>query len=138
MSEEKAIQKRFRSLSGEEVCLSLLSGHVARVGPNWRTLPPIFHQEAYAKGCISDDMLQGVAAPGDQQALDLITGGTGGALSAQERMEKIEEVIKQMVSENNPEKFTAGGLPRADLVNEACGFTTSAEERNTALESITG
>lgn len=138
MSEEKAVQKRFRSLSGEEVCLSLLSGHTARVGPEWRPLPAIFHQEAYAKGCISDDMLQGIPSPGGQQALDLATGGAGGAMSAQERMEKIEEVIKLMVSENNPEKFTAGGLPRADLVNDACGFTTSAEERNTALESITG
>lgn len=138
MNEGKVIQKRFRSLSGEEVCLSLLSGHAARVGTDWRPLPEIFHQEAYARGCISDDMLHGMAAPGGQQTFDLNSGGAGGALSAQERMEKIEEVITQMVSENNPENFTTAGLPRADMVNEACGFTTSAEERAAALESVTG
>jgi hypothetical protein len=138
MSEGETSQKRFRSLSGEEVVISLLSGHVARVGPEWRPLPTIFHQDAYAKGCISDDMLNGIPAPPGQQALDLSAGELGGALSPQERMEKIEGVIRQMVSENNPEKFTTAGMPRAELVNEACGFTTSADERATALASITG
>jgi len=124
-------QKKFRSISGKDVQVALLSGHVAMVGVEWRPLPALFHQEAYARGCISDDMLSGIKGP------DSMSGGSGNtALSDEERKQKIESVIKSLVDANNPESFTSTGLPRADVVNKECGFTTTAEERNAAFDAI--
>lgn len=124
-------QKKFRSLSGEAVQVALTNGHVTVVGSEWKPLPEHFHREAYARGCISEDMINDIKGPPK--------GAPGKTnLTPEERAEKIQSVIRQMVSENVPEKFTTTGLPRAEAVNEACGFATTAEERTAAFDAVSG
>ena len=54
--------KKFKSVSGLTARVTLPNGGVALVGSDWTTLPPEFHQGAYAEGCISDDMIAGEVA----------------------------------------------------------------------------
>lgn len=49
--------KKFKSVSGEDVRIALMSGHVFIIGKEWQTLPEYAHADAYANKCISDDML---------------------------------------------------------------------------------
>jgi hypothetical protein len=118
--------KKFRSIDGTDVHVKLTSGHTAVIGKDWRPLPDHMHREAYANGCISDNMLQGMAGPKEPPGKD------GDKANDPERAAKILAAIKVMIDANKPEKFTTTGLPRADALSEAVGFEVTSAERDAA------
>jgi len=50
------------------------------------------------------------------------------------RRERIYEAVKMLVELNDPNEFTAGGIPKTSSVSKVAGFTVDASERSTAWE----
>ena len=116
--------KKFKSTIGNQVRLSLLSGHTALVGPEWRELPELFHQEAYANGCVSDDMFKA-------QAMASIPVAKAEAIASNgSREAKILKEIAAMVEGNDLKDFTQSGAPDATILSTRVGERITSQKRN--------
>lgn len=55
-----------------------------------------------------------------------------------DRQAIINEAVREMIKENNPEDFTKSGLPMVESVEARCGIADiTAEERDAAVEAYT-
>jgi len=152
-------------LPGQEpVRLASLSGHVVIIGEEPREIPEMFHAEARAAGCMSDDELEllkkrllGGLTDGQQQSL---TGGSSGGSPAPapsgtddsfppppggdqqtndiDRAEKIKAAVIELINAGNPNDFTGNGSPKVESLKEKLGFEVTGPERDAAYEAAKG
>ena len=110
---------KFYPPSGKEsVTVGLTSGHMAVVNAEGTVLDKLFHAEAIAQGCRltnEDDAVQ-------DEAFD--------------RTARIREVIEDLLDSNNPDAFTANGLPQTDVLSKACGFRVTSSERDAVWAEV--
>lgn len=108
---------RFRSPTPLPIKVDLLSGHTAIVSEEWRELPPIFHKEAIALGCLTDNMSQeGVNATIERAA------------PAFDRLQVIKEAIIEMLKDGGEQNFTGAGLPDLRILGSKVGFRVDKAE----------
>lgn len=119
---------KFRTRSGT-VRLGSPSGHVHSLTEIWQELDPRFHKEAYAAGCLSEDMVAAIQV--------LQTHGADGALQGDAaRLEKAKAAVQRMLDGDNPADFTAGGIPDLRRLRVLADFDVSAEERDAAWKAV--
>lgn len=107
---------KFRTRSGS-IRLATTSGHITWLTEEWRDLPEVFHAEAWASGCISEDMAQ--VLQGEEKP----------------RGDKVKAAISQMVKEgpvNDKNYWTEAGVPQLKKLREIAGFEVTASERDQA------
>lgn len=122
---------KFRSRNGEPVRVILPSGPCAIVGNDWRSLPEKFHQEAYASGCVSDNMevVKEVQSAAESGLLDRLQGDAN--LKAQ-----VRSAIENAISENNLKAFTSNGNPVAKYINSTVGKTVPKHIRDAVWDEM--
>lgn len=116
---------RFKSLTNEPVRIALLSGHVTVVDVEFKELHARFHRDAYALGCVSEDMLKGQAAAAmpEKMAEHIVRKAT--------KMQRLAEVIADWVDTNKLDNFSKStGKPDARLLSDAVGENVSSAERD--------
>lgn len=129
---------KFRSRDGKTKRIEFHDGRVWLVGTEWKFLPDIVHSEAYAVGCVSEDMVK--AAQNMTLPTDEIPAGTGPAPDAGEtetqeppvgpenREPVILEKMKAMVASGDEGTMTAKGLPNKKTLTDHCGFAPTPAE----------
>ena len=97
------------------VRLSLTSGHVTFVGPDWRSLHERFHTEALSKGCECDQgtirtrtLAQPIAGPN--------------AVTPLNEPAAIRAALIRMLERNGEDDFNNDGLPSLKALAAECGF----------------
>jgi hypothetical protein len=107
-------------------------GHVCIVGETPREIPEIFHSEALAKGCFTEEMLAGIKGRlGGNQKLEKEEGDD---LTDEERLAKIKTATITILNAGDPTLLT-GGKPKVDKLAEVCGFEVTGAERDQAFEA---
>jgi hypothetical protein len=133
--------KKFRSISGVPVRVALTTGHTAIIpATEWKSLHPMFHADAYSRGCISEDQmdnLKDAIADVDKKGMNGDFGEDNkpridAPMDISERFQPIVQGCKELIAMNNPDKFTGQGNPRIDALSEICGFEVTSEERTQA------
>lgn len=119
---------KFRAKQGE-VRIALTTGHVTIVTENLKELDTRFHAEAYAKGCLDENMAAALETKG-------ASSSTSGTMSPEERAEKVLTAVKEIVEGGNPEDMTGAGLPKAGKITAMVGFEVTASERDDAYEKV--
>lgn len=115
---------KFKARNGETVRITLKSGHVAIIRHDeWRELPDIFHAEAYAKGCLSENMAS------EFSSLEKASDGV-------DRQQLIREAVQAMLDDGNTDLFTEAGVPRTNKLSELLGFDVTAAERTAAFDAV--
>ena len=115
---------RFKTKDGTTKYIALLSGHCANVYPQFAELDEMFHANAYAMGCVSEDQ---------------IFVEERSALSDTGRKEFINAAFAEVVSRNNPEDWTKPDIktgetkPKLEAIERICGFKVTPRERAEAL-----
>ena len=113
---------KFKSTTGEDLPIALISGHTAVVTPEGVMLDKRFHKEAIARGCVVVGLEDDEPVKGDKPPFN--------------REAHIEKVIRDMLESSDDSYFTQQGLPKAEKLNELCGFTVSKEERETIWTKV--
>ena len=110
--------KFYQPAGKESVTVGLTSGHMAVVNEEGTVLDKMFHAEAIAQGCrLTND---------DDAAKD----------ETFDRAGRIREVIEDLLDSNNPDAFTANGLPQTDVLSKLCGFRVTSSERDAAWAEV--
>jgi hypothetical protein len=109
---------QFRSPTDEPIRIALLSGHTANVGPEWRSLPEIFHHAAMTHGCERDDSrvvpIQKPVEAGEE-AMHQVTD-----IDA-----KYRAALITMLSRSQEGDFTTASLPNINTVSSLVGFAAT-------------
>lgn len=103
---------KFSSQTGQDVHISLTSGHTAVVTTSSSELEPRFHKEAVARGCLPEGISNDVAVLN----------------TAETRAQVLKRVLLEMVKSEDPENFTAAGLPKMKQVEIKAGFKPERSE----------
>lgn len=111
---------KFRSTTGDDVHLSLTSGHTAVVTPDGSELPAIFHKAAIANECLPE----GVADSPTAQA------------PRYERKKLIVEALNAMLAGSDAEDFTKQGKPSISKLNARVGFTVDRSEADAIWDEM--
>jgi hypothetical protein len=125
--------KKFRSASGTPVRLALLSGHVTTVGEEWASLQEVFWKDAYANGCVSEDMdvFKDIERLQDAGVVDKVQ-------ALQNLRDRVRTAVDKCLEEGNPENFTANKGPKAQYLNAEVGETVPPHVREEIwLEYVT-
>ena len=131
---------RFRSRSDNDVArLTSTSGHIVLVGQEFVEVPQHMEAEAYANGCVSEelynsikaDMARGALAGGEGKGVQLPSGVTDEA-----RPEVIRRGILEMLDGKEEGAFTAAGLPNLKVLSGKCGFQVAKDEMESAWGEI--
>lgn len=112
---------KYRSPTGEPVRVSSTSGRVMIIGPDLAEVPPDLEAKARYKGCVSEEVLNGLSQ----------NAGTNTSLLS------VEDAIRNMIS--MPEEgdfFTAQGLPNLRALTKLCQRNITKEEMMTAWEVV--
>lgn len=104
---------KFRSTTGEEVHISLTTGHTALVGTELTELSPIFHKEAIARGCLPEGVEPDEAAD------------TSGSFN---RKQVIVDALNLMMDGDTDGDFKADGKPNLTALNKRVGFQVARDE----------
>jgi hypothetical protein len=116
-------RKKFKSPNKEIRRVMHPSGiHSALVGPDWVVLPEHLWIPAYSVGCISEDMLSRG-----------LTEEQGVALLKAEKTkfeEAVEEAIKELLAEGDPDKFDRNSRPRLQVISKIVGKPVPAYLRD--------
>jgi len=108
--------KRFKSTTGEDVRIALLSGHVFLVGSEWKDLPEFAWSDAYAQRCISEDMITGNGSVG--VTTEVMAKMDHIALAKEE----IKGAILEAMEEGNESFFNKmNGVPKVSAISEKLG-----------------
>lgn len=118
---------KFRSPTNQDIQINLLSGHSATVTPEWCDIHPMFHRDALAEGCISDNMSEAAIAAGV-----VVDGGTSGV----DRKGKLRDALEAMILDANKDDFTQSGQPKIGAVRDRVGFGVEREEMMEAWNAI--
>lgn len=109
---------KFRSPDETTIHVTSLTGHAARVGPDWRELPPMLHKAAIAAGCITDNMTAEAIAATPQPRDPAFNADAA-----------IKAGIVQMLEADKPdENFTKAGLPNLNVLSHVVGFGVDREQ----------
>lgn len=82
-------------------------------------VPPLARQAVIEAGGVTDEELP-AAAPKLPNEPD----------TAEERKLLIFAALEQIATKNDPESFTAGGVPHAKVLSQVLGFEVKADERD--------
>jgi hypothetical protein len=121
---------KFRTRSGM-VRLGSPTGHVHTLTEEWAELHERFHKEAYASGCVSEDMAA-VLATLDKPAPDGEKPLHGDAA----RMDKVKVAIRKMLDGNEQKNFTAAGIPDLRILRAVADFEVTSDERDEAWRQV--
>lgn len=109
---------KFRSPDETTIHVAITGGHAARVGPEWRELPPILHKQAIALGCITNNM-----------SAEAIAAAQKPAEPAFDQAEAIKAgIVKMLEADNQEENFTKAGLPNLNVLSHMVGFGVDREQ----------
>lgn len=111
---------KFRSRHGE-IRVSLLSGHSAVVGEQWRELDPMFQAEALAKGAECD---QGRFAAETPKGIEAENPHANGEVTHEIAY---RNAIATMLNRDQAGDFTSAGLPDIRRVSQLVGFQANKE-----------
>ena len=114
---------QFKSPTDTPIQVSLMSGHCAVVGAEWRELPPLLHPEAFRLGCLSDNMSQSDI---DARVIQ--------HTPQESTAEKLASITREMQAEG--EGFTGAGLPHLKTLSAKAGWTVTREEMMQAMYLI--
>lgn len=106
--------------SDEEIRVVTKTGHVARVGREWKELPKIYHDAAIEAGCECD-------------AKTVVKNGAkpeAGPNAPKDRTkaEKIELALKAMMEREEDGDFTDAGSPNLNVVAKLAGCKVKRAE----------
>lgn len=116
--------KRFKSMTGEEVRLAQVTGHITIIGTEWTDVHPRFFSDAYSAGCISEDMVKSAAS----DSLDPRVVNTMNNVALQKN--EVESAIIKLVKENNLESFDMKGKPKSQVLTQMVNFRVSNAMRD--------
>jgi hypothetical protein len=116
---------RFRSRDGSIKRVTMPSGQVAIVGPEWRELPAEMADEAYRSGCIGDVVEHGPPV-------------VAATVAAREPLtiEAVKAAMIKMLEENAKGNFTKDGMPNKAVLNNRCGAIVSTAMFNAAWTEL--
>jgi len=115
--------KRFKTNDGSEVRIAQLSGAVTWIGPEYAELEDHFHQDAYALGCVSEDMLKNAV-------LDSVSPKQVEELLDKSSLdESMMAEFKRIVDENDQDAMSKKG-PDATKLSKKLGQRISTQKRN--------
>lgn len=116
--------KRFKSTSGNQVRIALLNGHVALIGSDWTDLHQRFWNDAYANGCISEDMIKNTSTKDvDPKVLNTLNN-----IALQKN--EVADAIRKLVKENVLDSFDSNGKPKATQLTSMVGFRVTNPMRD--------
>ena len=145
---------RFRSRSNSEVArLASTSGHIILVGQEFVEVPQHMEAEAYANGCVSEEIYNSIKADmakgAEQAAMEMLAGATGGGaqqvsgiklpsgdIVREDRPAVVRQAIQAMLDGGEEGAFTAAGLPNLKVLSGKCGFQVSKDEMEVAWGEI--
>ena len=111
---------RFRSTTGEDIHIALLSGQTAIVGADLTELDKAFHKEAIARGCLPEGV--------EPDAPVVDTGF--------KRRAAIESVINEMLNGSNEKDFNTNGKPDLRALNARVGFQVARDEADAIWDKM--
>lgn len=97
------------------VRLSLVSGHVTFVGPDWRPLHERFHTEALSKGCECDQSTIRT------RTLQPAVAGANAVTPLNEHV-AIRAALIRMLQRNGVDDFNHDNMPNLEVLAAECGF----------------
>ena len=106
--------KQYRSRDGDVKRVVTSSGHVALVGPDWKPLPPIYHNAALRSGCECD------AKTIVENTAKVENSAT--AEKAPNAEVLIERALKTMLERDQQGDFNQAGEPLVGAVAKLAGF----------------
>lgn len=116
--------KRFKSMSGEDVRIARVDGHVTVITTEWTDIHPRFFSEAYAAGCISEDMVKA----GSSNSLDPRVVNTMNNVALQKN--EVESAIMKLVKENDLDSFDTNGKPKSQVLTKMVNFRVTNAMRD--------
>jgi hypothetical protein len=116
----KEHKMKFRSTTGEEVSISLTSGHTAVVGVELTELEKRFHKEAISKGCLPEGVED--EQPVKPEGFD--------------RVKVITAALNAMADGADEGDFTASGKPVLAKLSARVGFNVSRVEADAIWDEI--
>lgn len=140
---------RFRSRSNSEVArLASTSGHIILVGQELVEVPQHMEAEAYANGCVSEEIYNSIKADMAKGALATGEGGDSkpadgiklpsGDIIREDRPSVIRQAIQGMLDGGEEGAFTAAGLPNLKVLSGKCGFQVAKDEMEAAWKVVSG
>jgi len=112
---------KFRSRNKKPTRIASTTGHVVLVDQEWIDVPEHMEGDAYAAGCISEEMYDTI------KNLDAPEGNKVNILELGERMGTVKNAINEMI-EDDGDNFTKAGLPNLSILSARCGFTVPKKE----------
>lgn len=116
---------QFKSPTDKPIYVSILSGHTAIIGSEYRDLPLILHRKALEEGCITDTM--------DQATID---AKFEASKPAPENKQILVDIIKEMMANPKDGDFTGADLPNRKTLSALAGWSVSKEEMMQAVHAI--
>ena len=145
---------RFRSRSNNEVArLASTSGHIILVGEEFVEVPQHMEADAYANGCVSEEIYNSIKADmaksAEQAATEMLAGAIGsgaqqvsaiklpsGEIIHEDRSAVVRRAIQGMLDGGEEGAFTAAGLPNLKVLSGKCGFQVAKDEMEAAWGEI--
>lgn len=128
---------KFRSRNNTDtIRLASTSGHICLIGQEFVDVPEHMEADAYANGCVSEELYNSIkadlakgalAGDGGADAKVILPGGATMPTTV-DRSLAIRTQIDAMLSGNEDGSFTAAGLPNLKILSSKCGFQVSKEE----------
>ncbi len=127
----------YTSLTGQPERIVSTSGHIVFVpcDGEFVSLPPHMEPDARAKGCISREMFEKIAATSGKKEAPVVP-----VLPAEEaarRATAIADKLRDMVNGSDESFFTSKGLPVKRVLDGLCGFSTTNGELKAGWEVVT-
>lgn len=111
---------RYRHPNGAR--LALTTGHVAKVGPEWKALDPMFHAAALTARCeVDQGVIPAIAdvpppAPSPQ------------AVAPVDSASVIRRTLEKMIERNGKDDFTGTNLPNIKTLEKMAGIQVNKGE----------
>jgi hypothetical protein len=122
---------KFKSVTGSDVQINLLSGHSGTVFANeWTELHPMFHREALALGCVTDNMSAEAIAASE------LPSPEAAAQASLVRTSKIRDAIEAMILDGDKADFTQSGMPSLTKLGKRAGFGVERTEMEAIWKQI--
>ena len=147
---------KFRSRSDSEVArLASTTGHIILVGQEFVEVPQHMESEAYANGCVSEELYNSIKADmakgAEQAAKEMLAGAIGsgeqqvsaiklpsGEIINEDRSAVVRKAIQGMLDGGEDGAFTAAGLPNLKVLSGKCGFQVSKDEMESVWKVVSG
>lgn len=130
---------KFRSRSNTEtIRLASTSGDILLIGSEFVEIPAHMEAEAYAKGCVSEEIYNSIRADIENDSADATakTALVSGTITEEQRVAAIKTAINAMLDGNEEGNFTAQGLPHLKKLSTLAGFTVAKEEMEAVWASV--